>query len=107
MAADDDSRDAAQGAWARELRFMDHVAGEVFFGPRRRQRVPEDPGDPDLRLEATDRTKLAAVSHEFYGTPHLWWVIADASDVVDPFDVAHGTELRVPDLARVQAEVLR
>lgn len=94
------------GAWARELRYHDHTTDEVFFGPRARHLLPEDPSSPDARVTAVEGTRLGAMAYEFYGTPALWWVIADASDVVDPSDIAPGTELRVPDLSRVQAEAL-
>lgn len=94
------------GAWARELRYHDHTVDEVFFGPRARLSLAEDPSEPDLRVAVTEGTRLADLATEHYGTPHLWWVIADASDVVDPFALTPGEELRVPDLSRVQAEAL-
>lgn len=106
--------------WARELRYLDQTAAsgpEVFFGPRAPALLPE-PVTPvvaaggsaataDVRITVPAGAKLGLIAHEFYSDARLWWVIADASDIIDPFDIAAGTELRIPDLSRVQAEVLR
>jgi nucleoid-associated protein YgaU len=97
---------AGLGAWSRELRYHDHTVDEVFFGPRRPQVLVEDPAQPDTRIVAPEGLRLGLLAHEHYGRAELWWVIADASDLIDPFDIPPGTELRIPDLSRVQAEVL-
>lgn len=100
--------------WARELRYLDQTAAsgpEVFFGPRAPVLLPEPAtptaGSADVRITVPAGAKLGLIAHEFYSDARLWWVIADASDIIDPFDIAAGTELRIPDLSRVQAEVLR
>ncbi len=93
-------------AWARELRYLDHAEDEIFVGPRRIFDIPEDPSTPDPRVSITQATRLEDIAVGAYDTPHLWWVIADASGVIDPFDLTPGDELRVPALSTVQAEVL-
>ena len=43
-----------------------------------------------------EENRLDIISMSIYGTPRYWWVIALANDIIDPFDVPVGTELRIP-----------
>jgi len=46
--------------------------------------------------------RLDLLSYKVYGTPYLWWVIALANDIMDPFDqTAVGNLLMIPDIADV------
>jgi len=92
--------------FAREPHYHDLVRGETFHGPRAPALLPEDARDPDVRVPATAATKLGLLAQDVYGTPHLWWVIADANDLIDPFNFPTSGELRVPSLTRVQVEIL-
>lgn len=92
--------------YARELRFVDHTEGVTFFGPRAPAEIPEDPTAPDPRVLVTAATRLGLVAQDAYDDPSLWWVIADVNDVIDPFNLPTGEELRVPPLDRVLLEVL-
>lgn len=92
--------------FARELRFVDHTRAEVFFGPRAPASLPEDMAAPDPRVLVTTATRLGLIAQDAYGDPSLWWVLADVNDVVDPFNLPVGEELRVPPLDRVLLEVL-
>lgn len=92
--------------WAREPRYRDHVANEVFFGPRAPALLAEDPTAPDPRAVVTTGTRLAVLAHDAWDRADLWWVIADVNDVLDPFNLPVGAELRVPALDRVLVEVL-
>lgn len=43
-----------------------------------------------------EENRLDLISFHYYSTPLLWWVIAEASNIIDPFDVPVGTILRIP-----------
>ena len=59
------------------------------------------PDDAYHIIDLSDVNRLDLVSQQYYGTPFLWWVIAEASGITDPFHVALGTVLRVPQLRRL------
>jgi len=43
--------------------------------------------------------RLDLASYDAYGTPILWWVIALANDIIDPFDSSFvNTLLQIPDV---------
>lgn len=52
-------------------------------------------------ISLADVNRLDLVSQQYYNTPFLWWVIAEASGISDPFQVPLGTVLRVPQLRRL------
>ena len=60
-----------------------------------------------IDFEKSSRDKIVTVSRRLvgrldllafdsYGNPNLWWVIARANDISDPFDIEIGDQLRVP-----------
>ena len=51
-------------------------------------------------------SNLPLISYRIYGSTHMWWIIAMASDVIDPFsEVTVGKELIVPALTDVESYI--
>lgn len=56
------------------------------------------PQDGDLQHYATSSDRLDTISVKYYGTPHLWWVVALANDLDDPVSALHlGKLLTIPN----------
>lgn len=52
--------------------------------------------------------RLDLIAYQHYGTPRLWWVLALANDITNPFTAPYvGDTLRVPSVDRLIARVLR
>ena len=64
-------------------------------------KVPTSPTDTFHIVTKKDENRLDLIAWQYYGNSLLWWVIAEASDVVDPFDVPRDTVLRVPDKSTI------
>ena len=64
-------------------------------------KVPTSPTDTFHIVTKKDENRLDLISWQYYGNSLLWWVIAEASDIVDPFDVPRDTVLRVPDKSTI------
>ena len=45
-----------------------------------------------------EEDRLDIISTSFYGTPKYWWVIAMANNIIDPFTLEIGTNLRIPPI---------
>lgn len=58
--------------------------------------IPVSPGDQYYEVLPGMQDRLDLVSHKYYGTPLLWWVIAEASGITNPMHVPVGTVLRIP-----------
>jgi hypothetical protein len=44
-----------------------------------------------------EKDRIDILAEEFLGSPDLWWVIMDFNpELIDPFDIAVGTVLRIP-----------
>ena len=57
---------------------------------------PERSDDQYHLVEAGEENRLDLISYKFYGTALLYWVIAEASGIDDPFDVPAGITVRIP-----------
>ncbi len=76
----------------------------VVFGLMRPVVVP-DSSDELWIMPSAGEYRLDLLSNDFYGTPHLWWVIASVNNILDPLvAVPTGTELRIPTKDRLAAE---
>lgn len=51
-----------------------------------------------------EKNRLDIVSNMYYSTPKYWWVIAIANNIIDPFDLPIGTNLRIPPIISIYTE---
>ena len=58
-----------------------------------------------------ERLRLDLLADQYYGDQYLWWVIAFANNIVDPFMELNNQDtpvfLRIPDPAVISQRVLR
>lgn len=71
-----------------------------------RQRIRERaPDDRIIVYDTLDSWSGIAAKHMH--DANAWWVIADLSDVIDPFaELVEGKELRAPSISRYMLEIL-
>ena len=81
--------------------------GALSFGLLR-DPVISDPTDQVYTVTQPAEARLDLISALFYGTPHLWWVIALVNNIVDPLlGAPTGAHLRIPARERLtQAGIL-
>ncbi len=66
--------------------------------------VVPDPTDILYKVTTGALHRLDLISHNFYGVPDLWWVIARCNGILDPLiGPALGQELRIPAKGRLAA----
>lgn len=71
------------------------VNDTLVFGLRRDSILPDD-SDVMVKVLQAWESRLDLLSVEMYGTPHLWWAIAELNHVIDPFtEITAGKELRI------------
>lgn len=58
--------------------------------------IEVNPEDSYFTVTVEYENRLDLISMKFYKNPLFWWVIAEASDISDPFKVPVGTKLRIP-----------
>jgi hypothetical protein len=61
--------------------------------------ITEKPADYYHSVETGEENKLDLIASRYYNNESLWWVIAEASGIDDPFNVPVGTVLRIPDMS--------
>ena len=60
--------------------------------------IPYRETDTYITVDADHVNRLDLIAYEFYGNVQLWYVIAIASEILNPLDVPMGTLLRLPSL---------
>jgi hypothetical protein len=70
--------------------YQDSASGQLFYGPWQSIIFPQAPDDSWIQIRTDDGLRLDNVSQNAYGTPALWWVIAEANDISNPFTQVYG-----------------
>lgn len=50
---------------------------------------------------AGEKNRLDIISYKYYGTPLLYWVIAEVNNISNPTMVEPGTVLRIPSTSEI------
>ena len=80
------------------------INGQVEFGLMRDPVMP-DATDEKWPVPEAGVNRLDLLSESFYGTPHLWHVLASVNNILDPLvGFSAGTVIRVPTKERLAAE---
>jgi hypothetical protein len=74
---------------------------------RGRLDLSEDENDKFYRVDDQIKDRLDILSYKYYKTPDLWWVIAEANDINDPFSLEVGDLLRIPSLDKITKQLNR
>jgi hypothetical protein len=64
-------------------------------------------GEYAHRVREGEVNRLDLISWKYYGTPELFWVIMAVNDIVNPFDVAEGTVLRIIPKSFIEYYLIR
>ena len=73
--------------------------GENLLSTREPLDIPVRPDDTYHRVQSHEVCRLDLLAHQYYKNPLLWWVIASANDLYDPFEsIESGTILRIPSI---------
>lgn len=51
----------------------------------------------DMLYMIREEDKLTNIAFRFYGNPLLWFLIADANDITNPFELKAGTTIVIPN----------
>ena len=82
----------------RNLRTLMDTDGKIYHESWNQKFVDYSDGDQYFTVTKVEENRLDIVSQKYYGTPRYWWVIAIANYIIDPFDLAVGTNLRIPPI---------
>lgn len=50
-----------------------------------------------------DGDYLWDIAYKYYGDSKLWWIIGDANNIYNPFELSLGVELIIPDFETINA----
>jgi hypothetical protein len=70
--------------------YQDAASGQLFFGPWQPIDFPPASDDTWEEVNGDKGLRLDLISSKKYGRPDLWWVIARANDLSNPFTQLYG-----------------
>lgn len=70
--------------------------GQMYLETYNQVKVPESDSDSYHVVDRSEVNRLDIISNKYYMTPTLWWAIALANNMIDPFVVNEGVMLRIP-----------
>lgn len=75
----------------------DKETGELLLSSLNPIEIHHHPNDIYHRIKNNEVSRLDILAHLYYKNPLLWWVIALANDIHDPFlPLDPGTLIRIP-----------
>jgi hypothetical protein len=88
---------ASPGSRYRFSKIVSVVRSDLsYMGIWKRPEIPALEDDIFIRIGTESIARLDALATKYYGTPHLWWVIALVNRVRDPWrDTYAGATLRI------------
>lgn len=73
--------------------------GITLLSTREIKDIPSSPNDKYHRVKSHESQRLDLIAHTYYKNPLLWWVIAQANEIYDPFTyIEPGTIIRIPSI---------
>jgi hypothetical protein len=70
--------------------YQDAASGQAYFGPWEAIDFPPAFDDDWVQIRDLDGLRLDYLATRIYGSPDLWWVIARANDIQNPFTQLYG-----------------
>ncbi|MDR2523403.1 MAG: LysM peptidoglycan-binding domain-containing protein [Synergistaceae bacterium] len=80
--------------------------GGAYWGTRPLVKIPESENDVFHRVTQADERRIDLLAHRYYKDVRLWWIIAEANNIVNPMVLKAGKVLRIPSIDTIQLRVL-
>lgn len=88
--------------YSKIRRIQNKKENEIYHETFNNYKIPVRPSDRYITVNNSTENRLDIISVRYYKSPIMWWVIALANDIIDPFaEVKLGTVLRIPELTSI------
>jgi len=78
-----------------------------YYGVWKVPTIEENPLDTFYTVKFSETRRLDKIADLHYGNINLWWIIALANNILDPFsELTVGDIIRVPNLAYIISKIL-
>lgn len=85
----------------RKLNRLLNDDDEEYIETSEAMSIPTNATDSYHIVTQKDVNRLDLVAYQYYKNTLLWWIIAEASGISDPFDVPLNTVLRIPNKSSI------
>ena len=78
-----------------------YTSGETGSSFPRKVRNKDTNNPSYITISRENENRLDFIAEEYLGDGHLWWVIAEYNNIVNPFDVPIGTSIKIPQISDI------
>jgi len=80
---------------------------QYYYGVWKVPKIDPQPVDVYHTIATGEDLRLDAIAYKYYGNYQLWWVIAVANNILDPFtELKIGQTIRIPYLPYIFSDIL-
>jgi hypothetical protein len=85
----------------KDTKILNYNDGEVRMETT--EKLIIDPADDDVyhQVDVGEENRLDLVAFRYYRNANLWWILATANNLNDPFVISIGMVIRIPSLNRI------
>ena len=94
-------KDAPNDSRYKNLERIQYTENEEIIETQNKITIPYSVNDKSYTVQVGEEGRLDLISNKVYGTPMYWWILAQASNIYDPFSISVGDRIRVPSLSTV------
>ena len=81
--------------------------GKQFYESLMPKFIPQAPDDQFIQVSDSEYGRLDLISFRLYQTTRYWWILANANNIVDPFEeILPGKVLRAPSVTQLFSSIL-
>ena len=85
----------------KDLSRLVNENGDSYIETPNKVTIKESNKDSFYTVEPGLEGRMDLISNKFYGTPFLWWVIAEVNHISNPMKVEAGVILRIPYMSNL------
>jgi len=81
--------------------------GKFYYGIWKVPKIEQQPDDISHTIKYGETLRLENLAYTYYNNKLLYWVIATANNIIDPFtELEENQVIRIPNLSYVYSKIL-
>lgn len=81
--------------------YFDKLIEGYFTDLPKELTIPKSTDDFFFKVDLISQNRLDLIANNFYKNSKLWWVIAEANSISNPFNIPVGTTLVIPSISSI------
>lgn len=85
-------------------KITDTETNTTYLETQNQKVIPSGNGDFTHIVTVGEENRLDIIANKYYNDASLWWAIAMANNIIDPFVIPRGKSLRIPSISTLNLQ---